>query len=226
MPADPSPTRSEPPAALPHGLILAGGEGRRMGGAHKALLPLAGRPLLVHVMARIAPQVCDLAVNANEVPPELEALVPVGAAILGDSLPGRPGPLAGVLAGLDHLAAQGLAGPLLTVPTDTPFLPGDLAERLCARQQECGTVVCAGSSNRRHPVIALWPQGAREVIRSSLARDERKVGLLLEALGAVTEFWNVEAGDPFFNVNTPADLKLAETHLLPVCAAWSCLRQE
>lgn len=181
-----------------------------MGGVHKALIGLSGHPLIAHVIARVSPQVASLAISANDAPPALAALAGPDRPILRDSLPGRPGPLAGVLAGLDHLAAARLPGPLLTVPTDTPFLPGDLARRLHARHAESGTVACAGSSGRRHPVIALWPLTAREVIRESLARGGRKVGLLLEALGAVTEFWDAAEDDPFFNVNTPEDLELAE----------------
>lgn len=198
---------------LPFGLILAGGYGRRMaaGAASvaalpKPLVPLAGQPLIAHVIARVAPQVSRLAINAND-PPELFA--PFGLPIIADTVADRPGPLAGVLAGLDWVARESPGTSLLTVAADTPFLPHDLVSRLIHRYAQTAGVICAGSGGQVHHVIALWPQAARAPLAAALAAGQRKVGLLLSSLGAVTESWDAVDGDPFFNVNTPEDLAAA-----------------
>lgn len=198
---------------LPFGLILAGGHGRRMAaGATAAATPkplvrLRGQPLIAHVIARLGPQVAGLVINAND-PPELFA--PFGLPVLPDTVAERPGPLAGVLAGLEWLARESPDACLLTAAADTPFLPADLVARLTHRHAETEGVVCAGSAGQTHHVIALWPPSARAPLAEALATGQRKVGLLLSTLGAVTESWETANGDPFFNVNTPEDLAAAE----------------
>ncbi|TMV51016.1 molybdenum cofactor guanylyltransferase, partial [Thioclava sp. BHET1] len=146
MPIPPLPS----PAQIA-GVILAGGQSRRMGGDPKGLRPLAGRPMIAHVIARIAPQLGPLAINANA--PGYEGF---GLPILPDSLPDFPGPLAGILTGLDW--AAGLPGitHLMTVATDTPFLPRDLVARL-AGAAEGSRPALAASDTGLHPVIGLWP---------------------------------------------------------------------
>ncbi|MFG1371171.1 molybdenum cofactor guanylyltransferase MobA [Xanthobacter oligotrophicus] len=196
----------------PHALILAGGLGRRMdapahGAPEKPLVRLGGTPLIAHVIARLRPQVGQLWINANS---DAQAYAGLGCELVPDTIAGHPGPLAGVLAGLERLAAEDAQASLLTVPADTPFLPADLAARLQKRQAETGSVVCAGSLGQRHPVIALWPASARTALRHSLEAGRLKVGLLLDTLNAVTEGWDSEPDDPFFNVNTPEDLAIAE----------------
>jgi len=200
------------PFPPPYALILAGGLGRRMdapahGAPEKPLVRLGGLPLIAHVIARLRPQVGQLWINANGDP---HAYAGLGCDLVPDTIAGHPGPLAGVLAGLDRLATEDAQASLLTVPADTPFLPADLAARLQTRQAETGGVVCAGSQGQRHPVIALWPASARTALRHSLMAGRLKVGLLLDTLNAVTEGWDNEPDDPFFNVNTPEDLAIAE----------------
>ncbi|MFS8038029.1 molybdenum cofactor guanylyltransferase MobA [Xanthobacter sp. AM11] len=212
-----------PEPELPHVLILAGGLGRRMAGTPpepgatapclappapaKPLVLLAGRPLIAHVIARMRPQAGALWINANA---DRDAYAAFGLPLVADSIPGHPGPLAGVLAGLERLAAESPGAPLLTVPADTPFLPPDLARRLAARHADTGGLVCAASGGQRHPVVALWPANARTALRHCLEAGRLKVGLLLDTLGAVTESWETGPDDPFFNVNTPEDLAIAE----------------
>ncbi|MCG5233624.1 molybdenum cofactor guanylyltransferase MobA [Xanthobacter oligotrophicus] len=196
----------------PHALILAGGLGRRMdapahGAPEKPLVRLGGTPLIAHVIARLRPQVGELWINANS---DAQDYAGLGCELVPDTIAGHPGPLAGVLAGLERLAAEDAQASLLTVPADTPFLPADLAARLQKRQAQTGSVVCAGSLGQRHPVIALWPASARTALRHSLEAGRLKVGLLLDTLNAVTEGWDSEPDDPFFNVNTPEDLAIAE----------------
>lgn len=200
---------------LPFGLILAGGQGRRMAGPDaaadalpKPLVSLSGQPLIAHVITRVAPQVAGLAINSNDAP---ELFAPFGLPLIPDTLPDRPGPLAGVLAGLEWLERESPGTPLLTVAADTPFLPHDLVSRLIHRYAQAARVVCASSGGHKHHVIALWPQASRVPLAAALATGQRKVGLLLATLGAVTENWDTATGDPFFNVNTPEDLAAASS---------------
>lgn len=212
MPEQPT---SPPPSPAPPALILAGGLGRRinapaLGAAEKPLVALGGRPLIAHVIERLRSQAGSLLINANAPAGTYERF---GLPVLPDTIAGYPGPLAGVLAGLDHLARIAPASSLVTVAADTPFLPHDLVARLTERHRETGTIVCAASGGQRHPVIALWPAAARAALRQSLEAGRLKVGLLLDALNAVTVSWDGLPDDPFFNVNTPEDLAIAEKRL-------------
>jgi molybdopterin-guanine dinucleotide biosynthesis protein A len=185
------------------GLILAGGQGRRMGGADKALLALAGRPLIAHVAERLRPQTDALAISANGDPARFAALA---LPVLPDAV-AEAGPLAGILAGLDHAAAQGFTH-LLTVPTDTPFIPPDLGPRLAAALGEAG-VAAAASHGRRHHAVALWRSGAAPALRAALTGGERRLRVVAAHLGCAVADWTNADPDPFFNVNSPQDLATA-----------------
>lgn len=184
-------------------VILAGGQARRMGGGDKPLLPLAGRPLLAHVIARLGPQVTALALNANGDPARFAAF---GLPVLPDPVPGQPGPLAGVLAAMDWAAARGEAR-VLTVAGDTPFLPADLVARLSTQP-----FAMAESLGRAHPVVALWPIALRAPLRAALAAGEHRVGRFAAGHGAVQVPFPAPP-DPFVNINTPDDLARAEALL-------------
>jgi molybdopterin-guanine dinucleotide biosynthesis protein A len=200
---------SRRPRALIAGVILAGGRSTRMGGGDKTLLPLGGRSMLAHVVERLAPQVDALALSANGDPARFAAFA---LPVLPDPVPGQPGPLAGILAGIDWAAAIG-AGALVATPGDTPFLPRDLVARLVAAGggRRAAFVVTRGPAGpEMHPTTALWPVACRALLRDTLATGERRVRVLAEAAGAVA----VEmAGDAFANVNTPAELATAEARL-------------
>lgn len=186
------------------GLVLAGGLGRRMGG-DKALRLLDGRPLLGHVIGRVAGQVDRIAISANGDPVRLSAF---GLPVLADPVAGYPGPLAGVLAGLLWARASGLAE-LLVVPTDTPFLPPDLLSRLRAGRGGAA-LACAASQGRVHPVVSLWRVAMAEALGAALAGGERRVMGWMERQGlAVVGF--AELPDPFANLNTPEELAAAHT---------------
>jgi molybdopterin-guanine dinucleotide biosynthesis protein A len=189
------------------GVILAGGLARRMGGGDKPLAVLAGRPLLAHVIDRLRPQVARLALNANGDPARFASW---GLPVIADSLPGFPGPLAGVLAGMDWAAAQGFEL-LVSAPGDTPFLPADLVTRLEAARIAAGTeLACARSAGRAHPPVALWPVALREDLRAALDAGEGKVSRWMGRHGCAEAEW---PDDPFFNANTPEDLLRAEALL-------------
>jgi len=194
-------------AALPVGVILAGGLARRMGGGDKGLLPFAGGTLLGAVIARVRPQVTALALNANGDPGRFAAY---GLPVLADPVPGQPGPLAGLLAAMDWAAAQG-AAQVLTLPTDTPFLPHDLVARLIAAAPG-RAAIAATAGGGAHPVIGLWPVTLAPVLRSHLQTGERRVGAFAAAVGAAkVPFPPGPPGppDPFLNLNTPEELAAA-----------------
>lgn len=194
------------------GLILAGGRSSRMGGQDKALLPLAGRPLLDHVLARLRPQVGPLALSSNSDPATFAGR---GLPLLADMLPDRPGPLAGVLAGLLWSRDLG-ADWLLSVPVDTPFLPTDLAKRLlAARPAGAAVPVLAATESGLQPTIALWPVALAEALAEALAAGQRRVGgWALDVGGQRCLFPGQD--DAFANLNTPADLAAASARLAAV----------
>lgn len=189
------------------GIVLAGGQGRRMGGVDKALLSLAGRPLIGHVIARFSPQVEALALSANGDPARFAAF---GLPVLADA--DSRGPLSGVLAGL-RWARQGGATALVSLAVDTPFMPGDLVPRLClaAEASATGTAI-AHSGGRDHPTAALWPVALADALAAFLASAEKpRVLGFAEAQGAARAMFADAQG--FANLNTPADLATAEALL-------------
>lgn len=189
-------------------VILAGGRATRMGGGDKPLKALKGVPILSHVLARVARQGRALVLNANGDPARFAEF---GLPVVADAESDFPGPLAGILAGLDWAAAQGIASDVLSVPGDCPFIPHDLAERLEDARQKAGSpLVCAGSGGWTHPVIGLWPVRLREDLRAAMAQGERKIDRFTARFGCATAEWPVEPFDPFFNVNTPEELAEAE----------------
>mgnify|MGYP000918061102 CR=1 FL=1 len=180
------------------GVILAGGLSRRMGGGDKALLEVGGMTLIERAARQLAPQVSEVIVNANGDPTRFARL---GLAVVADVVDGHAGPLAGVLTGLEWLAANRPAiGWMATVPTDSPQFPRDLVARLAAAD---APVAVARSLGRAHPVFGMWRLDLLEAVRGLVAAGERRMGVAVEALGAARVDW---PNDPFVNVNTPGDL--------------------
>ena len=195
------------------GAVLAGGLARRMGGGDKPLRPLAGRPLLRHVLDRVSPQVAAVVLNANGDPARFAGYA---LPVVPDGLPDNPGPLAGVLAALDWAAERRPDLPwVLTAPGDCPFLPLDLAERLhAAREAASVPLACAGTPGQAHPPVALWPVSLRPDLRGALLGGERKIDRWTGRFGCAVAEWPSGSPDPFFNANAPADLAAAERALL------------
>jgi molybdopterin-guanine dinucleotide biosynthesis protein A len=194
-------------------VILAGGQGRRMGGAAKALLPLAGTPLLDHVLGRIGGQARLIAVSAND-PAVAEAAH--GLPVLADDHADRRGPLAGILAGMLWCAAT---YPdirwIVSLPVDCPFLPHDLVPRLMAVAGEAGAeVTVAVSGGRDHPTVALWDLALAEPLRAVVeAGTDLSVRRFYETRRVARCVFESPGLDPFFNINTPEDLSRAEAAL-------------
>ena len=188
------------------GLILAGGAGRRLGGLDKTLLEIGGRRILDRASAVLRPDCVLLAISANGDPARFGA---AGMVVLADPDGGGSGPLAGILAGLDHAAAY--APPLgfvASVAGDAPFLPAGLVRDLHAARGDAPAVI-AMSDGRRHPAIGLWSVALRHRLRQALADGERRVGRWADAVGTASAAWAADPVDPFLNVNEPGDLAAA-----------------
>lgn len=196
------------------GIVLAGGLSRRMGGAEKSRMQLAGKSLLEHVLDRVRPQVDVLLLNANGDPQRFAGLqLPV----IADVISGFAGPLAGILTGMEWVQenyprCQWLA----SFAADTPFLPGDLVARLVSQAQLAETsLACAASNDRVHPVCSLWPVSlAKELRRAMVQNNSRKVGAWAARHDCVQVSWDNQGYDPFFNINRPQDLEEAERILV------------
>jgi molybdopterin-guanine dinucleotide biosynthesis protein A len=192
-------------------VLLAGGLARRMGGGDKPLRTLGGRPLLDHVIERVRPQVRAMALNANGDPARFAAW---GLPVIADTLADNPGPLAGVLAGMRWAAAAGAAD-VLSVPTDTPFLPRDLVARLDAARRAAGVpIACAASGGRTHPVAALWPVALADALEAALVGGMRRIDRWTAGQGVAPASFDDDVGrDAFFNVNSAEELAEAERML-------------
>ena len=191
------------------GLLLAGGQSRRMGGGDKTLRVLDGVSLLERVIERLRPQVDVLVLNANGDPARFaEFALPVVA----DSVPDFAGPLAGVLAGLDWAAVHRPNSAFIaSVATDAPFLPADLVARLTAACKAAeADLACASSGGRAHPVFGLWPLRLRQDLRRAIVDDGiRKVDEWTARYRLVAVPFADRPIDPFFNANRSEDLEAA-----------------
>ena len=180
------------------GVILAGGQARRMGGVDKALVPLAGEPLLSHVIARLDPQVAALALSANGGPARF---APYGLPVLPDTA--SHGPLSGILSALIWGAAQG-ATAVVSAPVDGPFLPPDLVPRLCLAAETTGLALAA-SNGHLHPTFGLWPVTLAPALAAFLASGAKtRVRDFATAHGAAIA--NFPDDLAFANANTPDDI--------------------
>jgi len=177
-----------------------------MGGADKALLSLAGRPLIAHVLDRLEPQVERVLISANGDPARFAGF---GCPVVTDDRP--QGPLSGVLAALTTAARMG-ATHLVSTPVDTPFLPGDLVPQLLlAAESSSEGMALAATEDGDHPATALWPVGLAPALAAYLDGGEAKVTRFTDAHDAA----RARFPDPraFLNLNAPEDLAAAEALL-------------
>lgn len=203
-----------PGEAIPWvGAILAGGQGKRLGGRDKALLPLAGRTLLDHVVERASRQAPLLAVIANGDPTRFGHH---GLPVLADTEQGHLGPLAGILTAMDWAADEvRTTGWVATFAVDSPFFPADLVARLSRAVADLGgDIARATSGGRAHPVFALWPVRLRHELRKALVEEGvRGVDAWMRRHAVVQVDFPTTPFDPFFDVDTPEDLLQAERFL-------------
>ena len=181
-----------------------------MSGGDKARIRIGRATILQRVLACLTPHCRHIIINANGDPARF---VDTGLPVVADSVPGFAGPLAGILAGLDWVAANAPTCEwLVSVPGDCPFLPRNLVTRLHdARIGARTPLACAKSGEQTHPVVGLWPVSLREDLRRALVGEElRKIDLWTARHGVATAAWPDAPVDPFFNVNTPEDAARAE----------------
>jgi molybdopterin-guanine dinucleotide biosynthesis protein A len=201
-----NPMPDSAPQAAPDvtGLVLAGGLGRRMGGLDKGLVPLAGRPMVEHVLAALRPQVREVWINANRNQDRYGAY---GHPVIEDSVAGYLGPLAGVLSALQRLSS----GFLLTVPCDAPLLAPDLAVRLRAACVADGAeLAVASDGERQHPVFLLLRAGLAPELAAYLAEGGRKIDTWFQHVRTL-EVSFADAPETFVNVNDPDERARVET---------------
>jgi molybdopterin-guanine dinucleotide biosynthesis protein A len=193
------------------GVMLAGGQARRMGGADKAFLTLGGETLIARTISRATPQVDELLINAYGDPARFAGF---GLPVIADSIGGFLGPLAGILTAFEWMRANRPETRwLASFACDCPFFPRDMVERLIAKaQSENAAVAMAASGGRHHPVFAVWSAAIPATFQNVL-NDQG----LRKMDDFVSLFANTQLGfasdpvDPFFNINTPDDLARAET---------------
>lgn len=191
---------------LPVGAVLAGGASRRMGEA-KAMTRLGGKSLLDRVVDGIAPQVSAMVIVGG---PAAWA-ERLGVDYRADAIAGGRGPLAGLLAAMDYAAQiRSNSEFVLVTATDMPFLPADLVSRLLC-ESDRGLPVIPRSGNRLQPLAALWPRDIRGRVASGLKDNSHEsMKDLYQATGFQEVSYEAAPLDPFFNVNTPEDLAVAE----------------
>ena len=181
------------------GLVLAGGRGSRMGGVDKGLEPFRGRPMVQHVIERLAPQVGEVLLNANR---NVERYAQFGHPVVSDDVEGFAGPLAGFERGLAHAKGALVA----TVPCDSPFLPGDLVARLRGALEARGAeLAVARTGAQPHPVFCLMRRDVHDSLAAFLASGQRKIDKWYAALRVVEVPFDDEP-QAFANINTRQEL--------------------
>jgi len=202
-----------PPERNICGVLLAGGQSRRMGGGDKCLLEIGGRTLLQRIVDTAAPQVGPLVLNTNSDPTLFRDY---GLPVAPDVIDGFAGPLAGVLTGLDWAAANAPdCDWVASFACDAPFAPGDLVTRLLdAIAADGADMACATSGGRDHPVFALWPVRLVEDLRAAVVDEGvRKVDIWTARYKLARAAFDTSDGefdgDPFFNINRREDLDTA-----------------
>lgn len=185
------------------GLVLAGGQSRRMGGGDKFMLELGGQTMLRRAAERLRPQVAAVAISANV---GAGALRNLGLPVLADLPPEPRGPLSGIQAGLAWALTQGCSH-LVTAASDTPFFPRDLVARLAAAGSP-DAVALAASGGRVHPVFGLWPVAVAPALDEFLREGGsfKMMDFVARCDWASVDFGLEDGVDPFFNVNTRDDL--------------------
>lgn len=192
------------------GVILAGGLSNRMGGGDKTLLTLHHKPVLQHIIDRLQPQVDQLILNANG---DTVRFNNFNVTIIPDTVDNYAGPLAGILAGLEWTARQHPdTSWVMSVTGDTPFLPASLVKRCREAVQNNSQLALVRSQGFCHPTIGLWPVSLAPALRHALVEEHiHKVALFTARYSPSIVDFNHTPVDPFFNINTPEDLKQAET---------------
>ena len=196
----------------PAGVILAGGRSSRMGGSRKALLELNGRPLLAHVIDRLQVHLDPLMLSCDNESSEFESF---GLPLVPDLLPGFRGPLTGLCSALQYLADKGQQNSLVLCPCDAPFIPRNLVKTLLdANQENEKPVVVISYQGVLQPTFSMWHTHHLPAIHEAVVkRGDGGLRYMLKSLPHTVVEWAPEEPSPFFNINTPDDLKIAASLL-------------
>ncbi len=188
------------------GVILAGGQARRLGGQDKCLIELAGKPLVQYVLDAITPQVCHVKINANR---NLDDYAAYNCPVISDDIDNYCGPLAGMASCLGAIDTPFM----VTVPCDSPFIPADLVKRLYSQlEQNDADISVAHNGDRIQPVFVLMKNSLRNSIMDFLNNGERKIDQWFEQHKlAITDF--SDQPDTFININTQDELAKIEAKL-------------
>lgn len=182
-------------------LILAGGAGRRMGGADKGLLPLKGQPLIARIVDAIATQVATVLISANR---HLDDYATFGYPVIEDTVPGHQGPLVGMLSGLMRTQTDYL----LVQPCDVPEVVPDIARRLLEAAESAGAeVAIAHDGDRLQPVHILLHRRVAGDLRAAIEAGERKTRRWLQGRHSIAVDFS-DHRTAFHNINTPGDLRV------------------
>lgn len=175
------------------GIILAGGQARRMNGEDKGLVPLFGKPLYQHVLEKLRPQVNNIVINANRNIPTYQQS---GYAVITDSIDNYPGPLAGILAGLEFSQTEWT----MFVPCDTPFIPDNLVQHLW-QNRKGHHIVYASDEEREHPTLCLIHNSQIAQLKQFLANGDKKLMLFMAQANAKAVIFP-NSKKAFENINT------------------------
>lgn len=189
------------------GVILAGGQARRMDGQDKGLIPLSGKAMIEYVIEAIEPQVKSVIINANR---NLSDYMQYGLPVIPDSISGYKGPLAGMASCLRVIETEFM----LTVPCDSPFVPDDLATRLYTQlQKQQADISVAHDGKRMQPVFVLLKTALYDSMLDFLNRDERKIDKWFAQHNTITTDFS-DKPQTFININTPEDISHIEAELI------------
>ena len=196
------------------GVILAGGEARRLGGKGKAFVNVSGVPLVWHIINNFKGQVNNLAINSRD----KNKFLDFGLPILDDTIKeeGGSGPLAGISSAIKWAKTldNKINNYVVTVPVDTPFLPLDLVKRMSMELSiNNADVIMASSNNNIYPVIALWSLDLDIYLDKALYEGIRKIDAFTNLYNVSIVDWSYSNINPFFNINKQKDIILAEKYI-------------
>ena len=193
-------------------VIMAGGKARRMGGKDKAFIKLQNKPILSYIIEKISTQTDNIVLNSNNNPVDF---LKFKIEVIPDVISGHPGPLAGILTGMEWSYKKNKKIEwIVSLPVDSPFFPDNLVMRLYESAKKNNKLIAVASSlGRTHPVFAIWNMSLRVKLKISLNNGVRKIDQFTENFNPSVVYFE-DKHDPFFNINTPEDIKLAEKIML------------
>ncbi len=187
------------------GVILAGGQARRFGGGDKGQQMIGKQTILANIIAIFDKQLSNIAINANG---DKNRFKQYNLPVFADTINGNQGPLAGILSGLEWVNKNHPnANYMITVPTDCPFIPFNLVEKLTDAVKSGAKMACVKTNDRHHPVIAIWPISLCMELRHAIIENNiRKIDQWTAQYNIAHVGFPTDRFDPFFNINNADDL--------------------